>query len=44
MVASRSLGTRGSRAVAWKLAGRLTSIAYIAWSLWLIVLGVTLSA
>jgi hypothetical protein len=28
----------------WMLAGQLTSIAYIAWSLWLIALGVTLSA
>jgi hypothetical protein len=28
----------------WKLAGQVTSIAYIAWSLWLIALGVTLSA
>src|SRR3954447_501856 len=28
----------------WKLAGRLTPIAYIAWSLWLIALGVALLA
>ena len=27
-----------------ELAGQFTSIAYIAWSLWLIALGVTLSA
>ncbi len=26
----------------WKLAGVLTPIAYVAWSLWLIVVGVTL--
>ena len=26
----------------WKLAGRLTPIAYIAWSLWLIAIGVAL--
>ena len=26
----------------WKLAGQLTPIAYVAWSLWLIALGVAL--
>jgi hypothetical protein len=44
MVARRSLGARSSRAAGWKLAGQLTSIAYIARPLWLIALGVTLSA
>jgi hypothetical protein len=28
----------------WKLAGKLTPIAYILWSLWLIALGVALLA
>jgi hypothetical protein len=26
----------------WKLAGQITPIAYIAWSLWLVALGVAL--
>src|SRR3954453_15700155 len=44
LVARRSLGARRSRAAGWKLARQLTSTAYIAWSLWLIALGVRLSA
>ena len=34
----------GNTSPGWKLADRLTPIAYIAWSLWLIATGVTLLA
>ena len=44
MVARRSLGARSSRAPGMEARGSLASIAYIAWSLWLIAVGVTLSA